>query len=187
KAFATQKYHVKKSPPFGESLQFAQMTYAERANKIKSKLAVSVPALFPGIIYNIEVVPDNMSVTDARANIGRPFLDELRIIEDKQENKGVIHIIGVYGTVTELQVKNLVGFPDLAVNKTSFGFYLWDTTNHIQMFFLQKCTNTDAVGLNINYLEQWLKTSGEREKVVKRAEARHSILQAVRSSKSFLK
>ncbi len=186
KSFKTQKFHVRKSTIFGETLHFAQLTYAERADRIKKKLEDSLPAMFPDIILNINAVPDNMSVADARANVGRPFLVELSFIQGKNKNKGVIHIIGVYGTVTELQVKNLVGFPDLAVNKTSFGFYLWDTTNHIQMFFLQKCINTETVGSNINYLEQWLKTSGERERITKRAEARYSILQAINNSKQFI-
>jgi len=186
KAFKTQKYHVKKSTVYGATLQFAQLTYAERADRIMQKLKEKAPVLFPEIILNMDAVPDNMSVSNARAYIGRPFLDELSIIKGKKEEIGVIHIIAVYGTVTELQVKNLVGFPDLAVNKTTFGFYLWDTTNHIQMFFLQKCINTDAVGQHVNYLEQWLKTSGERANIMNRAKARFSILTAINLSKQLL-
>lgn len=176
-----QKDNVKKSTVYGDTLHFAQLTYAERRQEITSKLGHDVIPIFKDTIVNVDAIPDNMSVSDARNLIGRPFLNELHLIKGQSLKSGVIHCIGVFGSVTELQVKNLVGFPDLAVNKTPFGYYLWDTTNHIQMFFLQKCINTNAVGTNINYLSQWLKTSKEEGNVMKRAEARFKILKVISS------
>lgn len=186
KSIVTQKDIVRRSNVYGETLDLAKMTYNDRIRHLKKELEKSAKSLFPGIIMAYDVIPDNMSVSDARNRIGRPFLKETEIIKGSDLKTGVIHLIAVYGNCTEIQIKNLVGFPDLTVVKDEFGFYLWDNTNHIQMIFLSKCINTNTIGSKINSFHQWLKNSREYDDVINRAEARYSILKAINDSKQFL-
>jgi hypothetical protein len=186
KSIATQKDLVRRSNVYGETLDLAKMTYNNRIKHLKKELEDKAQTLFPGLIISYDVIPDNMSVSDARNRIGRPFLRETEIIKQSDLKSGVIHIIAVYGNCTEIQIKNLVGFPDLTVVKDEFGFYLWDNTNHIQMIFLSKCINTNTIGSKINSLHQWLINSREYDDVMNRAEARYSILSAINDSKKFL-
>ena len=130
-------------------------------------------------------IPDNMSVADARNLIGRPFIEEHELIKGKKEKSGVIHFVAVYGTATEIQAKNLVGYPDLTVIKDSFGYYLWEKNAHIQMFFITKCINQQVIKTRLSQLINWLNDSKEKSKIVVRAHARHSILSAMNSAENM--
>jgi hypothetical protein len=126
-----------------------------------------------------------MSVADARNMIGRPFIEEHELIKEKEEKSGVIHFVAVYGNATEIQVKNLVGYPDLVVIKGSFGFYLWEKNRHIQMFFIVKCINPAIIKRCLSQVTNWLRVSKEQEKIVVRAKARHSILTAINEAEKM--
>lgn len=181
KSFLTKKQIDSASSTFGPTLNWSKLTYDERALAIKTKLKSSLAStqLFDNVIKDIHCVPDNMSVADARNRIGRPFLQEHTLLKGNKKNAGVIHFVAVYGNATEIQVKNLVGFPDLAVIKASFGYYLWEKTSHIQMFFITKCINPSAIGKGFDQLVQWLRSSRETDKIVSRAKARFSILKVI--------
>ncbi len=181
KSFETQKEKVSGSGVFGATLNWSKMSYSEREMALKSGLDKGISAMkeFKGIVKAYHAVPDNMSVADARNMIGRPFIDEHTLIENVKEKSGVIHFIGVYGNATEVQVKNLVGYPDLAVIKAPFGFYLWEKNMQIQMFFLVKCINPNSVGTRISELINWLSGSREGSKITARAKARFLVLDAV--------
>lgn len=185
KSLIIQKQVVKQSSIFGETLEYSKMTYSQREYNLRNVSKKKLDTILPNVHKMYHVIPDNMSVSDARNRIGRPFINEADEINDSYD-AGIVHFITVYGNCTEIQIKNLVGFPDLTVIKTPFGFYLWDTTNHIQMFFLAKCKNGNAIGTNINYVLQWLHSSKENENITKRAQARYSILMAIKNSKNLL-
>ena len=115
-----------------------------------------------------------------------PFMNVLyKQKENIGSNKssGVIHFIAVYGRVTSSQAKGLVGYPDLAVIKTPFGFYLWEKNLHIQIFFLQSCVNSSVIRLRIGEIAIWLNSSREKVNIQKRAEKRYSILKAINEAK----
>jgi hypothetical protein len=180
-SFAVRKQIVAGAGTFGESLDWSKMNYSERQEKIIEKLKVTFDSL-PGLSQAIKAywaIPDNMSVAEARNRIGRPFIDEHDLINHRPEKSGVIHFIAVYGNATEIQVKNLVGYPDLTVIKSSFGYYLWEKTTHIQMFFLVKCNNPSKIVTSLTRVNNWLHNSRELPRIVNRAKARYSILEAI--------
>ena len=97
----------------------------------------------------------------------------------------MIHFLAVYGNATEIQVKNLVGYPDLTVIKATFGFYLWEKNMHIQMFFLPACNNPQKIERRLSQLINWLRESLEQSKIVMRAKARYSILHAINEAEKM--
>ncbi len=187
KSFDTRKQEVMVSNVFGSTLDWSKLTYHERRTEMQSVLDptfTTIPA-FENVLKAFHAIPDNMSVADARNMIGRPFIEEHELIKNKKEQRGIIHFVAVYGNATEIQVKNHVGYPDLVVIKGSFGFYLWEKNSHIQMFFLIKCINPQIVKRCLSQVTNWLRISKEQQKIVVRASARYSILNAINEAEKM--
>ena len=187
KSFITQKRVVSGSTVYGETLDWSKLNYPERHASLKAQskaLFDTLPA-FDNVIKAYYAIPDHMSVADARNMIGRPFIYEHNFLDKDPGTSGVIHFVAVYGNATEIQVKNLVGYPDLTVIKAPFGFYLWEKNIHIQMFFLKACINPDTLKSRLTEVIIWLARSREQVKILKRAEARYSILEAINKTKKM--
>ncbi|HMG15826.1 MAG TPA: hypothetical protein VK590_10280 [Saprospiraceae bacterium] len=67
----------------------------------------------------------------------------------------------------------------MVVIKAAFGFYLWEKNYQIQMFFLKNCINPQTVKTRLSEVINWLNSSKEQSKIIQRAKARYSILDAV--------
>jgi hypothetical protein len=185
KSFLTQKRVVAGSSNIPETLDWSKLSYSERVNTMKETLQSSLilNSEFSKTVCRYYAVPDSMSVADARNQLGRPFLYEQNEIIGSEKSAGVVHFISVYGRVTSSQVKNLVGYPDLTVIKTPFGFYLWEKNVHIQIFFLQSCVNSNVIKLRIGEISIWLNSSREKVNIQTRAERRFKILKAINDAK----
>jgi hypothetical protein len=173
------------------SLDWKKLKYADREKKIRDRLTELVnknPDLTT-MVTNVSAVPDNLSVNDARSFIGRPFLKDQDLIGATTAGAtplyGPVHFIGVYGKATELQVKNMVGYPDLSVIKDEFGIYLWEQNSQIQLVFLTDCRTPQALTARFLLFMTWIKSSGEYANLLKRAEARHMILTAINNAKKI--
>ena len=184
-SFSTQKRIVSASSVFGETLDWSKLNYPEREDELKDMLSKVFPSIpdFEKVIKAFHAIPDHMSIADARNRIGRPFVYEHKLLEDRHEISGVIHFIGVYGNVTETQAKTLVGYPDITVIKGTFGFYLWEKNVHIQIFFLRNCINPQTVRTRLSEVINWLNSSREKSKILKRSEARYSILRTISNTR----
>ncbi len=187
KAFKAKKVADLSNTVFGKTLDWSKLNYNQRVTELKSEAEKDFKdfAPFKDIIVTHNIIPDNMSVTDARNYIKRPFLYEQETIKGNKLKKGVVHLISIYGSATETQVKNLVGHPDLTVIKTEFGFYLWEQCTHIQIFFLINCKNPSIIKTRVQLVEIWLKSSKELSKVQQRSVARYSILEAINKSQDI--
>lgn len=187
KAFKAKRKADLSNTIFGKTLDWSKLNYNQRVAELNAEVEKDFKDFVPfnDIIVTRNVIPDNMSVTDARNYIKRPFLYEQDTIKLSKLKKGVIHIISVYGNATEIQVKNLVGHPDLTVIKTPFGFYLWEQSTHIQIFFLINCKNPNTIKTRVQQVENWLRSSKERSKVQQRSLARFSILEAINKSQTI--
>ena len=181
KAFLAKKQLEISHSVFGKTLDWSKLNYNKRVNEIIdiSSRTIKDLSINKEIIIKTHAVPDNMSVSEARSLIKRPFLYEQDEIKASKLKKGLIHFITIYGNATESQVKNIVGYPDLTVIKTDFGFYLWEQTTHIQIIFLANCKNPDIIKNKIQQFDIWLTASNEIDHVHKRAAARYSILEAI--------
>lgn len=188
KAFSAKKQLEISNNTFGKTLDWSKLNYSQRVDNL-TKVAIKTMTdleINKEIILKAHSIPDNMSVSDARNIIKRPFLYEQDEITKSSLKKGIIHFITIYGSATESQVKSLVGHPDLTVIKTDFGFYLWEQNTHIQIFFLSNCKNPDITKNKIQQVDIWLKASNEIKHIDKRAKARYSILKAINNSKTII-
>jgi hypothetical protein len=179
RAFQAKRQMDASNTVFGKTLDWSKMSYTQRTDEIKRLSSEVFKNIFPDSICQYHAIPDHMSVSDARNSMGRPFLNEYAKIGESKLTKGVIHFITVYGNVTETQVKNLIGFPDLTLIKTPFGFYLWEQTTQIQFIISSKCINPGTIRTRGQQVINWLRSSLENDDVEIRAEARYSILKSI--------
>lgn len=187
KAFDTQKRQVAASSTFGPTLDWSKYTYDERQKAISQEMKKQAGKLneVKEIIKAYHAIPDNMSVADARNRIGRPFISEYKHLKNQEHQSGVIHFVGVYGNATSIQVKNLVGYPDIVAIKAPFGYYLWDQVHQTQIFFLVRCINPQAISTRFSELLHWLNGSNELSNIEARSKARYSILKAIEKSQEL--
>jgi G:T-mismatch repair DNA endonuclease (very short patch repair protein) len=187
RAFKAKKQMDLSNTIFGKTLDWSKLNYKQRVTELidVSKTVFKDFNPFKEIIVEHNVVPDNMSVSDARNYIKRPFLYEQETIKNSKLKKGVVHLISIYGNATETQLKNLVGHPDLSVIKTEFGYYLWEQSTHIQIFFLINCKNPNTIKTRVQQVEIWLISSKEITKIQQRSSARFSILKAINKSQTI--
>jgi hypothetical protein len=172
------------------ALDWKKLKYEERGEKIIQLLdkIIQDSGNFNELVWKSFSIPDNMSVEDARSRAGRPFLFDQQFISDPREigrKRGPLHFIGIYGKATEIQVKNLIGFPDITVIKEDFGFYVWEQNTHVQLVFLTECRTPEAVTGNFILFNNWCQSSGEFESILRRAEARYYILNAMNEAKGI--
>ncbi|RFZ91226.1 DUF4062 domain-containing protein [Mucilaginibacter conchicola] len=168
------------------SLDWKKLKYSDRDKAITRilKKLISNSVYFPDVTRPVFSIPDNMSREDAKAFAGRPFLND-PILYDAGKT-GPIHFVGVFGTATETQVKNVIGYTDVSVVVSDFGLYVWEQTTHIQMVFLTKCRTEEAINMQFLAFNNWIISSEEYENLLKRAEARTMILAAVNAAKALL-
>jgi len=174
------------------SLNWKKLKYSDRDMQIKTILSeqLKATATFKDFTYKCYSIPDNMSVEDAKSFTGRPFLNDQDIIEIPTGSEtlkyGPLHFIGVYGNATEIQVKNLIGYPDISVIKEDFGIYVWEQNTHIQLVFLTDCRTPEAVKSKYLLFNSWCVSSGEMENIRKRANARYIIMRAIREAMAIV-
>jgi hypothetical protein len=173
-----------------QALDWKKLKYEERAARLREALShvmITSPN-FSDFLYEVHAIPDNMSVSDASAFAGRPFLkDQEAIRKLKTKNgHGPIHFIGVYGQATETQVKKLIGFPDISTMREGFGIYVWEQNTQIQMVFFIGCKTPEAVRSNFILFDSWCASSEELHNIKLRARARFRILQAINEANDAL-
>lgn len=188
KSITVLKHQSFSSNIYESTLDWSKLSYSQRAKEMEVMLSECCQneSSFKTVIKQYHAIPDNMSVADARNRINRPFLEEYTLLDDYPKlKKGIIHFIAVYGSATEIQAKNLVGYPDLTVIKTPFGFYLWDKIRHIQLFFLSKCINREKIRSKILEVRNWIKASRELDNILRRAEGRYQINQTIKKVQKY--
>jgi len=172
------------------SLDWKKMKYRDRDKLITDIISdlVLKDVSINSFVTNISSIPDNMSVSDAKAFTGRPFLKDHELItvaKKRKEVYGPIHIVGVYGNATEIQIKNLIGFPDLSVIVGEFGLYVWEQNTHIQLIFLTGCKTPSALKSKYLLFQNWANSTKEIKNIEKRAEARFHILKSILEAESI--
>ena len=173
------------------SLNWKKLKYSDRDYNIKTilKNLISLSPDFQEFLYDVFAVPDNLSVSDALAFTGRPFLLDHKLVESLDKTKpdtyGPVHFIGVYGNATELQVKNLIGFPDVSAIRDEFGLYVWEQNTHVQLVFFTDCKTPEAVKSKFLLFNNWCRSNGEYENIINRAKARIHIVKSINEAKSI--
>jgi hypothetical protein len=171
----------------GEALNWSKMNYTQRANAIEAviKKSINENSKFKNLIYDLSIVPDAMSVAEARTMGGRPFLDNYLLVDDPGQagkEKAVINFMGVYKNATENQMRAVIGHPDITIIKGDFGFYVWDMINQIQLITLINCRDSSATRKQLTHYYNWVDESGEWKNMLTRARKRYNILKAIKDN-----
>lgn len=179
---------------FGEALDWTRMSFAERKDLIEKEIVNQFKESGESIqgqailytykrkkyLFKIHGVPSGMSVNSAREMVGQPYLKDHQYIVETEENvNGPVHIIGIHKGVTESQAIAILGHPDAIVVKGSFGIYIADVIQDIQMVFLENCRDSASTRHNVQKFISWLKESNEESFLFKRAESRRKILDVI--------
>jgi len=181
----------------GEALIWQNMNYNRRSQAIVKALQESIELKGTGseenknyflefdklkILVIIHAIPDALSIASAKEKVGQPFLQDFQTsdILKKEENIiGPIHIIGCHKSVTETQTRNILGFPDATILKDSFGIYVADNIQKIQMIFIEKCSDSHSIRHGFQDFAEWLMRTSEVDNLLKRARSRKNIITAI--------
>jgi hypothetical protein len=121
-----------------------------------------------------------MTVAPARELVGQPFLRDHKVaplLEDKRV--GPVHVIACHRSITEPQAARQLGFPDATIVATTFGVYVADNVQKIQLIFIANCRDDTATRQGIQRVFDWLEQSGEDEQLSTRAASRAKIVRAI--------
>lgn len=181
----------------GESLIWKNMNYDKRSQSIVRSIKESIETKGTGvndgknyflefdnqkILVIIHAIPDTLSIASAREKVGQPFLQDFKMSDTVilDENIiGPIHIIGCHKSVTETQTRNILGFPDATILKDSFGIYVADNIQKIQMIFIEKCSDSNSIRNGFQGFLEWLTRTSEVDNLILRAKSRKNIITAI--------
>jgi hypothetical protein len=134
------------------------------------------------IIIRCDAVPGKMTLPTARELVGQPFLQDYMVDPLLNTDRvGPIHFIACQGNVTESQATKMLGYPHATIVSTSFGVYVADQIQKIQIVLIANCQDQATTRIGVQKVFEWLKKSGEDSLLVKRAVARAAIVKAIAS------
>ncbi len=123
----------------------------------------------------ISACPDRYSYPEAAKYVGYPFRTE---VEGWTSELGPLHVVLVYKTITDTQVRRHLGNPDIHVSKEDWGFFAADPERFIQIAYLTKCTDSHEIMQRSLDFMSWLHEYDQVSDLVTRARVRGNILQA---------
>jgi hypothetical protein len=182
----------------GSRFRWASKTYSERTTEIASILveqftrasgvvrrpfALWQPALLQlplgttTLLVSVSAVPDGFGVADARKYAGYPFRD------DDQHRAaahgawtGPLHVVGVYKSITESQMRSHLGNADIAIFKTEFGYLAQDRSQAIQVAYLWDCSEEDAAVEAAALFLRWLTDADASTQISELGDRRRAML-----------
>ncbi len=183
----------------GEALEWSRLSYPDRKAAIE-QACVSALSERTGavrvdgqpthlglrigrddVLLCVHGVPASMSTAAARELVGRPFLADHRHLAAALKMTGPVHLVACHRTVTEKQATDLLGFPDATVVATTFGIYVVDPVQRIQLALLANCRDQTSARYAVQRLFDWLARSGQGEALGTHAKARARIVRAIQS------
>jgi hypothetical protein len=125
----------------------------------------------------LSACPDRFSYADAARYVGYPFRT---CVESWDEPLGPLHIVAVFRTVTDTQVRRHLGNPDIHVFKESWGFYAADPERFIQIAYLVGCSSPRRMVGKVREFLVWLDEYEQLDELLERARIRGKVLAARR-------
>jgi hypothetical protein len=174
----------------GPALDWSRMDFLARQKAMRSVLSdalsargkidgagVVLPVAGKKVFFLPSAVPAAMSVPAAREMVGQPFLkDHLSAPARSGVVAGPVHIIACHRSVTESQAMSLLGFPDATIVTGSFGVYVADNVQKIQLCLVSNCRDESSTRHGLQKLFDWLAQTGEDALLAKRAASRSRIV-----------
>lgn len=152
---------------------------AGRQNARATEGATIVPIGAQDIAVVAHAIPAAFSVAAARELVGRPFLDDHQRAGLLAKAQGPLHLIACHRGATETQATNLLGFPDATVVSAPFGVFVADDVQKVQFAFLTNCRDDALTRHATQRFFEWLKQTGEAERVARRAVSRARIVKLI--------
>lgn len=181
----------------GEALDWSRLAYGQRKVTMESACLAAladhdgtlrtetdgpyatVPVVGAQVLFCVQAVPAAMSQAAAREMVGRPFLKDHVHMRAAPKAQGPVHVIACHRAVTEKQATDLLGFPDATVIANTFGIYVVDPVQHIQLVLLANCRDGTTTRYAVQRFFDWLEQSGQDEALSSHARARASIVRAI--------
>lgn len=179
----------------GEALDWSRLNFAERQIAMTETIAASlaakdrasvdgtlikVPISGKSVLFKATAIPAAFSVSAAREMVGQPFLRDHELVESLTGNVGgPVHIIACHKGVSEGQAMGLLGFPDATIVGGSFGVYVADNIQKIQLCLISNCRNAAATKHGLQKFFEWLSKTDEDALLASRAASRSKILKTV--------
>lgn len=179
----------------GDALDWSRLSLVDRQAEMKSVMTRYLEGLSGAevvdrgvflkvnkkpVLLCVHAIPAALTVPVARELVGRPFHrdHELKDVLGKR-GSGPVHIIACHKGATESQAAQLLGHFDAVFVSTSFGIYAADEVHKIQFLLLAQCRDETSTRHAISRARKWLDASGEAEHLVRRAQGRRRIVQAI--------
>jgi hypothetical protein len=181
----------------GEALDWSRLAYVQRKATMESACLsalmehdggaptatdgryTTLPVAGAQVLFCVHAIPAATSLAAAREMVGRPFLSDHVHLVVAPKAQGPVHVIACHRGATEKQATDLLGFPDATVIGTTFGIYLVDPVQHIQLALLANCRDGTITRYAVQRFFDWLERSGQDEALAAHARARASIVRAI--------
>lgn len=179
----------------GQALDWSRMNFSERQKKMVDTLVnslsakdgakaednvVTIPVLKKNVLVRPSAIPAAFTVSAAREMVGQPFLHDHELSGLLGSGVGgPVHIIACLKNVTEAQAMSLLGFPDATIVSGSFGVYVADNIQKIQLCLISNCRDAASTKHGMQKLFDWLERTGEDELLASRAMSRAKILKVI--------
>jgi hypothetical protein len=178
----------------GAPLDWSRMDFAGRKGAMEKVLGAALKEngakiIGPGHVHQIDgapifvrchAIPAAMTVAAAREMVGRPFLNDHKLaVHLKETVLGPVHLIACQKGVTERQASTLLGFPDATLVTPSFGVYVADNIQKIQLVLLANCRDESSTRYAAQRFFDWLRHTGEARYFRSRAAGRRTIVLAI--------
>lgn len=184
------KFHM------GQALDWTRLDFAGRSAAMTSVLRETVLSgqhsreatghLFISlndrqILIRLHAIPDALTVGAARESVGQPFLgDHLFSHALESANAGgPLHVIACRKNATESQAQKFLGFPDATVVPGPFGVFAADPVQMMQFAFITNCRDEASTRHEFQRFLEWLRQTGEDQKIAHRAFARARIVKVI--------
>ena len=179
----------------GPALDWSRMDFVTRQSAMKDILRDSLlskekaQAEGEGVFVTIgnkktllvpTAIPAAMTVSAAKEMVGQPFLrDHLHASVLTGPSAGPVHLIACHKNVTESQAMQLLGFPDATIVSGSFGVYVADNVQKIQLCMIANCRDESSTRHGLQKLFDWLGQTGEDDLLAARATSRAKIVKTI--------
>ncbi len=179
----------------GPALDWSRMDFMARQAAMRSVVAEALtsrgkasgdgigavlPVAGKKVLFLPHAIPAAMSVPAARELVGQPFLkDHLSVPALKMAVAGPVHVIACHKSVSEGQAMTILGFPDATIVTGSFGVYVADNVQKIQLCLIANCRDESSTRHGLQKLFDWLVQTGEETLLAERAASRSRIVGAI--------
>jgi hypothetical protein len=136
------------------------------------------------VLFVCHGAPAGLSLSISREMVGQPFLRD-HVFGDALDTRrkdgivGPVHVIASFTTSTETQARRLLGFPDATVVKDTWGIWVSDALQRIQLLLIDRCTGASATRARVQQAFSWLRSTGEDVTLADRAVKRAQIVKAM--------